>query len=48
MGTLLAVLAVILVVWGLVALIKGAILFGLILIVIGCALGPGGWSVYRN
>lgn len=39
MSLLVAVLAVILLVWGVVALLKGALLFGLVLVVVGLLLG---------
>lgn len=38
MGTVLGILALILLVWGVWVLIKGAILFGIILIVVGLVL----------
>jgi hypothetical protein len=44
MGLLLLVLAVICLVWGVSALINGAVLFGLILIVVGVFLGGNGRS----
>lgn len=47
MGILLWLVAVILVIGGLVQLLEGQILWGLLLIVAGCAVGPGGWSVFR-
>lgn len=47
MGLLLWIAAVILVIFGIVALLNGAILWGVILIVIGCAVGPGGYSIWR-
>ena len=34
--------------FGIVQLIQGQILLGLILIVVGCAVGPGGWSIFRT
>jgi hypothetical protein len=39
-------LAVILVIAGLVSLIRGAILVGVLLIVVGLLVGPGGVSVF--
>jgi hypothetical protein len=39
-------LAVILVIAGIVSLIRGAILVGVLLIVIGLFVGPGGVSVF--
>lgn len=48
MATILWILAVILVVAGIFQLIDGQILFGILLIVLGCAVGPGGWSLFRT
>ena len=39
-------LAVILVIAGIVSLIRGAILVGILLIVVGLLVGPGGVSVF--
>lgn len=47
-STVLWVIAAILVVVGIVQLIQGQILFGIVLIVIGCLVGPGGYSIFRN
>ncbi|QWF23463.1 hypothetical protein KM427_07025 [Nocardioides sp. LMS-CY] len=46
MEFLLWILAVILVVSGVVALFRGAILWGIVLIVVGLLVGPGGVSVF--
>lgn len=43
---LLWILAVILVVSGIVEIVRGAILFGVVLIIVGCLVGPGGVSVF--
>ncbi|MCB1260438.1 MAG: GPGG-motif small membrane protein [Acidimicrobiales bacterium] len=48
MAALLWLVAVVLVIVGIVQLIQGQILLGLILIVVGCAVGPGGWSIFRT
>jgi hypothetical protein len=48
MGFLLWILAVILVVAGIVTLLKGGIIVGIILIVVGLAVGPGGWSIFNR
>lgn len=48
MGFLLWILAVILVIGGIVTLIKGGIILGIVLIVVGLAVGPGGWSVIKR
>ena len=45
MGFLLWILAVILVIAGIVTLLHGSIILGIVLIVVGLAVGPGGWSV---
>jgi hypothetical protein len=47
MAFLLWILAVILVITGIVQLFKRNILWGVVLIVVGFAVGPGGWSVLR-
>ncbi|GAA2136135.1 hypothetical protein GCM10009844_02160 [Nocardioides koreensis] len=47
MAFLLWILAVILVVTGIVQLFKRNILWGVVLIIVGFAVGPGGWSVIR-
>lgn len=48
MGFLLWIAAVILVIAGIVTLINGSILFGIVLIVVGLAVGPGGWSIFNR
>ncbi|MEU8074966.1 MULTISPECIES: GPGG-motif small membrane protein [Catellatospora] len=46
MATLLWILAVVLVVAGIFALIRREILWGIVLIVIGLLVGPGGVSIF--
>ena len=46
MVTLLCVLAVVLVVAGIVAIVRGQMLWGIVLIVVGLLVGPGGVSVF--
>jgi hypothetical protein len=46
MAFLLWILAVILVIGGIVQLFRGAILWGIVLIVVGLLVGPGGVSVF--
>ena len=46
MGTLLWILAVILVISGVVSLIRGAIVMGIVLIIAGLLVGPGGVSLF--
>ena len=45
LNLLLWLVAVILVVWGIVSLLHGAILVGIVLVVVGLLVGPGGVSV---
>jgi hypothetical protein len=46
MATLLWLAAVVLVVLGIITLITGNILLGLLLIVVGLLVGPGGVSIF--
>jgi hypothetical protein len=46
MEFILWVLAVILVIAGIVAIVRGAVLWGIVLIVVGLLVGPGGVSVF--
>ena len=48
MGFLLWLLAVILVIAGIVTLFKGSIILGIVLIIVGFAVGPGGWSIFKR
>lgn len=47
-ATVLWIIAAILVIVGIVQLIQGQILFGIILIIAGCLVGPGGYSLFRT
>lgn len=47
MAFLLWILAVILVIAGIVSLVRGSILWGIVLIIVGLAVGPGGYSIFR-
>ena len=46
MVTLLWILAVILVIAGIFAVIRGQMLWGIVLIIVGLLVGPGGVSVF--
>jgi len=46
MNFLLWIIAAILVVWGIITILSGSLLWGILLIVLGCAVGPGGWSIF--
>jgi hypothetical protein len=46
MAFVLWLIAVILVISGIVALVRGAVAYGLVLIIVGLLVGPGGVSVF--
>jgi hypothetical protein len=46
MEAILWLLAVILVIGGIVVMVRGAILYGLVLVIVGFLVGPGGVSVF--
>lgn len=46
MTFILWLIAVALVVWGIVTLIRGQMLMGIVLIVVGLLVGPGGVSLF--
>lgn len=46
MTFILWILAVILVVWGIVTLVRGGVLMGIVLIILGLLVGPGGVSLF--
>jgi hypothetical protein len=48
MAFLLWILAVILVVSGIVSLIRGQMLMGIVLIIVGLLVGPGGVSLFTK
>lgn len=48
MGFALWIAAVILVIVGIVQLFQGQILLGIVLIIVGCLVGPGGYSIFRR
>lgn len=48
MGMLLWIAAVIVAIYGIIQLINGAILYGIILLVVAAAIGPGGWSIFSR
>ena len=47
-ASLLWIIAVVLVVVGLVQILQGQIIFGVVLIVVGFLVGPGGYSIFRR
>jgi hypothetical protein len=46
LGTILWIIAAILVIAGIVTLIRGGVLAGILLIVLGLLVGPGGVSIF--
>jgi hypothetical protein len=48
MGILLTVLAAILAIVGVVQLLQGQIIFGVVLLVAACLVGPGGYSIFHG
>jgi len=46
LATILWILAVILVVSGIISLVRGQILWGAVLIIVGLLVGPGGVSIF--
>jgi hypothetical protein len=46
MEFILWLIAVVLVVWGIVTAVRGAVLQGILLIVLGLLVGPGGVSLF--
>ncbi|MGN6694454.1 MAG: GPGG-motif small membrane protein [Aquihabitans sp.] len=47
-ATVLWIIAAILVIVGIVQLLQGQIIFGIVLIVIGALVGPGGVSIFNT
>jgi hypothetical protein len=46
-ATLLWIIAAVLVIAGIVTLIRGGVLAGIVLIVVGLLIGPGGVSIFK-
>ena len=46
--TLLWVIAVIIAIIGIIQLFQGQIIFGIILLVVAAAVGPGGWTIFNR
>ncbi len=45
---ILWLLAVILAVAGIVQVLQGQLILGIVLMLIACAVGPGGYSIFRD
>lgn len=48
MGLILWLIAAVIAVVGVVQLLQGQFIFGALLLVLACAVGPGGWSIFRT
>jgi len=46
--TILFVIAAVLVIAGIIVLIQGSVIFGILLIIVGCLVGPGGYSIFNK
>jgi hypothetical protein len=46
-ATLLWIIAAILVIAGIIWIIRGSVIAGIVMIVIGCLVGPGGVSIFK-
>jgi hypothetical protein len=46
-ATILWVIAAVLVIWGILTLIRGGVLAGILMIIAGLVIGPGGYSIFR-
>jgi hypothetical protein len=47
MATLLWIIAVVLVIAGILSLLRGQVLAGIVLIIVGLLVGPGGVSIFN-
>lgn len=47
-ATVLWIIAAIIAVVGIVQLVQGQILFGVVLLVVACLVGPGGYSIFSR
>ena len=48
MSLVLWLIAAVLVIAGIVVLLQGSIILGILLIIAGCLVGPGGYSIFRG
>jgi hypothetical protein len=47
-ASLLWIIAVVVAVIGVIVLISGSIIWGVVLLILACLIGPGGYSVFRT
>lgn len=48
MGFLLWAVSVILVIAGIVQILQGQVLFGIVVVIVGFAVGPGGFTIFKS
>jgi len=48
MNFILWIVAVILAIAGVIQLLQGQIILGIVLLVVACLVGPGGYSIFRG
>ena len=48
MAAILFIIAAILVIAGIVSLVRGQIIAGIVLIIVGLLVGPGGYSIFQR
>lgn len=48
MGSILWIIAVVIAVIGVIQLLQGQIIFGIVLLIVAAAVGPGGFSIFRG
>ena len=46
MTFILWLIAVVLVIWGIITIFRGSLLLGIVLIIVGLLVGPGGVSIF--
>jgi hypothetical protein len=46
-ATVLWIAAAALVIWGIVTIVRGGVLVGVLLIIVGLLVGPGGYSIFK-
>jgi hypothetical protein len=46
-ATILWIVAAVLVIWGIVTIVRGGVLAGVLLIIVGLIVGPGGYSIFK-
>jgi len=46
-ASILWIIAVVLVIAGILTILRGGLLAGIVLIIVGCLVGPGGYSIFK-